>query len=110
MAAETADPDSVLSFYRRALALRQSSGALRAGDYRPLDAVPDGVFAFERADGDGRALVLLHFGDGPAHVDLPERYRGGPVRLATHGREREGTAAGDRVAVPAWGGLVLGPA
>ena len=108
--AEAADPGSVLSFYRRALALRGGSDALRAGDYRPLDGLPDTVFAFERTAGDDRALVLLHFGDGPVEVDLPDGYRGGMVALATHDRQREGAPAARRVSVAAWGGLVLRPA
>ena len=41
---------------------------------------------------------------------MPEAYRGGPVRLATHDRQREGAAAGGRVPVAAKGGLVIGPA
>ena len=106
--AQAADPDSTLAFYRRALALRGQSDALRAGDYRPLDDVPDGVFAFERAAGDDRALVVLNFGDDRVEVDVPERYRGGAVRLATHDRQREGTTAGDRLAVAAKGGVVVG--
>ena len=105
---ESADPDSHLAFYRRALASRAGSDALRAGDYRPLDGPPDSVYAFERVSSDDRALVLLHFGDGATDVDVPDAYRGGTVALATHDRQRETT--GDRVTLPAWGGVVIQPA
>ena len=104
--AESADPDSVLSFTRRALAARGASDALRTGDYRPLPAPPD-VFAFERVAAGERVLVLLHFGDGPAEAEVPGAFRGGAVALATHDRQREGTAVGDRVALAPWGGLVI---
>ena len=106
VAAESADPDSHLAFYRRALAYRSASPALRAGAYRGLEA-PDGVFAFERHEGDDRRLVLLHLGPGHVEVPVPEAYRGLEVGLAT-GLEAEGATAGDRVTLGPWAGAVLG--
>ena len=97
---ESADPDSVLSFYRRALAARRSSASLQAGDYRPLDGVPDDVFAFLRGDD---TLVLLHFGEGEASVAVPERFRDGRVALATDLGQR----AGARVALGPWAGAAV---
>ena len=109
--AELGDPDSHLSFYRRALAVRRGSAALRTGDYAPLDDAPDGVFAFTRGDD---TLVLLHFGDGEASVDLPARFHDGRIALATHDRDAENRrvgeasgAAGATVTLPAWGGAVV---
>ncbi|PAP75437.1 alpha-amylase family glycosyl hydrolase [Rubrivirga marina] len=107
VAAEAADPDSVLSFYRRALAVRNASPALQAGSYRPLDDVPEGVFGFERAEGDDRRLVLLHFGDDDVEVAVPEAYRGAPVALATHDREVE--PVGEVFCLGPWAGAVVGP-
>ena len=43
VATQSADPDSPLAFYRRALAVRQASPSLQSGDYAPLDDVPDDV-------------------------------------------------------------------
>ena len=101
--AQVDDPGSHLSFYRRALALRRETPALQAGDYRPVDDVPDGVFAFTRGDS---VLVLLHFGDGDVSVDLPARFHDGRLALATDARD-VGGAAGGAVALPAWGGAVV---
>ena len=50
VAAEEADPGSMLSFYRTALATRRSTDALGDGDMRWLDA-PEGVLAFTREPG-----------------------------------------------------------
>ncbi len=107
VATEAADPDSVLAFYRRALAVRAASAALQAGDYRPLDSVPADVFAFERIAGDDRALVVLHVGGGEAEVAVPATFRGGPVALATHGRDVEGAAVGESVRLGPWAGVVV---
>ncbi|MDT7855780.1 alpha-amylase family glycosyl hydrolase [Rubrivirga sp. S365] len=101
--AELADPDSHLAFYRRALAVRRETPALQTGAYSGLDGVPDGVFGFTRGDD---ALVLLHFGGGAVHVDLPARFRDGRVALSTDGRDGGG-AAGASLALPAWGGVVV---
>ena len=108
--AERADPDSHLAFYRRALRLRSGSPALQAGSYTPMEDLPGDVFAFTREDGGDRKLVLLHFGDGPVEVDVPEAFRQGHIALATHERASEGQAVGGRVTLGPWAGLVIGAA
>lgn len=68
VAAERDDPASMLALYRRLLAARRASPALRRGGYRPLDAPPE-VFAWQRAqpagDGEDRRVVAVNFADGP---------------------------------------------
>ena len=107
VAGEAADPDSVLNFTRRALAVRAASPALQAGDYRPLDGVSEDVFAFERIEGDDRRLIVLHVGDGEVEVGVPKAYRGGPVALATHARGAEGAPVGEAVRLGPWSGVVV---
>src|SRR6185312_12033813 len=51
--AQEADPDSMLAFARKMIALRKSSAALREGEFVALDA-PEPVLAFERVSGSGR--------------------------------------------------------
>jgi alpha-glucosidase len=46
VAARSADPTSMLTLYRRLLALRRSSPALCGGSYRPLDGVPGDCFVY----------------------------------------------------------------
>ena len=104
VATEADDPDSTLRFYRRALAVRAASGSLQGGGYTPLDEVPEDVFAFTRGDD---TLVVLHFGDGTASVDLPEAFRDGTLALATHDPEAEGGAVGARLSLGPWAGAVI---
>jgi len=51
---------SILHLYRRLLAARGDSPALRRGTCTPL-AAPDGVLAFERTLGDDRRVILINF-------------------------------------------------
>jgi alpha-glucosidase len=94
VAAQRQDATSILALYRRLIAVRRESTALRRGGYRPLEGTPDGVFAYLR-EGDGeRWLVALNFGGGAVRVHLPgdgsltasrnaSRSERGHVRLST---------------------------
>ena len=64
VAAQEADPGSMLRLYRDALALRRSEADLGDGDLRWLDAGP-GVLAFARGD----VLCVVNLSGGP--VPLP---------------------------------------
>jgi len=97
VAAQQADPASLLSLYRAALALRKRTRALHAGGYAALPA-PAGVFAFERRAGRQRARVALNFGDAPATVSL------GAGRVADGLHTRPGAALPERL-----GRVTLGP-
>jgi alpha-glucosidase len=66
------DPDSLLSFYRRLIWIRRRSEALRFGSYRPVDSVPDEVFAYLREVEGERLLIALNFSAEPAQIALPE--------------------------------------
>ena len=61
---ESKDPNSIFSFYKGLLALRQSEPALRNGSYVPLDRDDPYVFAFLRKNpGNGESvLVVLNMG------------------------------------------------
>src|SRR5207253_619493 len=50
------------------LTLRRAHPALQRGSYRPVAEAPAGVFAYERALGDERLLVLVNFLPTPADV------------------------------------------
>jgi len=65
------DPDSILALYRRLLAARRGSSALRFGAQRLIDT-PDGALAWERTDGDDRRIVAVNFSGRAVPVDLGE--------------------------------------
>jgi alpha-glucosidase len=54
------DPSSILHLYRRLLALRRSSPALRVGSIELLDAV-DQVVTWSRREGDDHRIVAVNF-------------------------------------------------
>jgi alpha-glucosidase len=59
VAAQDGDPASMLTLYRRLLAVRRAEPALAIGDFVLLDA-PDGVLAYQRRHGDRTLTVLLN--------------------------------------------------
>ncbi|MDI9590798.1 MAG: alpha,alpha-phosphotrehalase [Acidobacteriota bacterium] len=63
--AEIDDPDSVLAFYKRLIALRKAEEIIQAGDVRFLDSPSDKVIAYERTLGDERVVVQCNFSGEP---------------------------------------------
>ncbi len=70
VAAEQADPNSLLNFYKKLIHLRKTSPALRAGEYIPCDGTPEGVFAYVREGESQKVLVALNFTHKPVTVSL----------------------------------------
>ncbi len=79
------DPGSLLNFYRRVLALRRSTPALLAGDYRALDEANDDVLSFLRLDvASGQTcLVALNFSASARSFDASVYGCVGRVLLST---------------------------
>ena len=71
VAAQSADPDSILSFYRRLIRLRRRSPALQVGSYRECDVGLPDVLAFIRQSETEQVLVVLGFGNGERALQLP---------------------------------------
>ncbi|MER7172579.1 glycoside hydrolase family 13 protein [Streptomyces mesophilus] len=74
---QSGDPDSMLAFYREALALRRGQVALREGEFTWVAATP-GVLAFTRSAAGQELTCLVNLSDGP--VPLPAA---GEVLLAS---------------------------
>ncbi|MCA1847233.1 MAG: DUF3459 domain-containing protein, partial [Actinobacteria bacterium] len=101
---EQGDPGSILQLYRRLLAARHASPALRRGGCRLL-ASPPPVVACERADGDDRRTVLVNFASEPLDVDVDGDWI---VEVASPGAgEGEGEGFGGRL--PGDAGMILRP-
>ena len=101
---EARDPGSILSLYRRLLALRRARPALHAGAFRALNGVPADVFAWERRAGDDRALVALNLGGAGRAFDV------GPWRRAVSTHRAEPADVGPTLVLRPWEGAVLVPA
>ena len=68
--AQRQDPTSILHLYRRLLAHRHDSPALRLGEVTVLDGWPEAVLAWDRRHGQDRRHVVVSF--LPDAVTLPE--------------------------------------
>ena len=68
VAAQAADPRSMLSLYRALLALRRAEPALSVGRYIPVSA-DAAVLAYERRHEDARLLVALNLSAGEQPLD-----------------------------------------
>jgi alpha-glucosidase len=102
VAAQRADPQSVLTLVRALIALRAARPSLRDGAYAEV-AVTDDVFAYARTTADERTLIILAF-DAPATLPLP-----GPHRLlCSTGMDRDGVVDGE-VTLERGEALVLDP-
>jgi alpha-glucosidase len=101
-AAQDGDPRSTLSLYRRLIAIRRRSPALRGGGQRLLDA-PAGVLAWVREERGERWLVALNMTSRPAAADLAAGVGAadGALRVSTDPERPEGPVA--------LGPLALGP-
>jgi alpha-glucosidase len=71
VATESKDPDSILSLYRKIIALRGSERALREGKYIELNGSDPYVLAFARQDVGGNSVVVaLNMSDSAQKVKL----------------------------------------
>lgn len=75
VATQEKDPDSVLNYYRRLVALRKSTAykeVFTYGAFVPVYEHIDGVMAFYREDESTRVLVATNFGMEPVEVELED--------------------------------------
>jgi glycosidase len=67
VAAQTDDPESLLSHYRNLIQLRSAHPALMHGDYVPVDTEARSVFSFVRRSTEETLLVVLNLDDEPVN-------------------------------------------
>lgn len=78
----TEDPQSILTLYRRLLALRRDCLALSIGDFVLFD-VEDEILLYERRHASERLVVALNLGGRPHRLRLPDWARGSRLLLST---------------------------
>jgi glycosidase len=96
--------DSMLTLYRRLLALRRGLPALHRGSYAPVEASPEELFTFRRTFGDEAVLVVLNFSDQPARFVHERLARAEPL-LST--RLRQPQLAGAALSLAPNEGVIL---
>jgi alpha-glucosidase len=108
VAAQTADPKSMLSLYRALTALRRAEPALCGGAYRSVDAGDPDVFAYVReAPGSDSFLIVLNFSARPRIVDVRAAVGDGAIIAASTGMDRTGEVNPAQLTLNANEGLVL---
>ncbi|MBN1556668.1 MAG: DUF3459 domain-containing protein, partial [Lentisphaerae bacterium] len=107
VAAESADPRSMLHLFRALTALRRAEPALHGGLYATVPVAAENVYAYRRtAAGRTGFLVVLNFGGERRTLDLGHAAAGAAVAVAT-GLRRRGAVALDTLALEGHEGLLL---
>ena len=86
VADQSGDPSSVLSLYRRLLALRRGSAPLRLGDLELIPHLPSDVVGWTRTRDAERVLLVANMGDTAGEMDLSRLAAGGETLVATGSR------------------------
>jgi len=89
-AAEENDSDSVLNFYRKLIAIRNSNRTLQYGAYRPLWMEHEQLFAYERELDGETIIVVCNMSD--ERVSLPEELSG-QIVLSNYENKADGVFA-----------------
>ncbi|WP_247876891.1 alpha-amylase family glycosyl hydrolase [Azospirillum brasilense] len=104
VAAQAADPLSMLALHRALLALRRAEPALSVGRYEPVSAEDD-VLVYERRHGRDRFRILLNLSAAERMVDaVPDAAH---IRLSTH-LDRDGEPASGALRLRPDEGVVIG--
>jgi alpha-glucosidase len=83
VAAEAADPLSILTLYRRLLALRRAEPALATGCWRSL-LVQEGAFIYMRETEHRRFMIALNMTDEPQTMLSRRSLGAGRILISTH--------------------------
>lgn len=111
VAAESRDPNSMLNWYKRLIALRRENAAIHDGDMRMLDVGNDTIVAWSRTAPNGkRVVVACSFSLESQVVSFRAALPGSAktaTTLAFSGLpDRQGTVNLDSVSLPAFGSIV----
>jgi alpha-glucosidase len=106
VAAQAADPASLLALYRRLIAARREVPALGRGSHRSMFGVAPDMLAWIRELAGERVLVLLNVGDEPRRCELPATTGDAEVVVGTD-VGREGRVALDALTLAPLEGIAL---
>ncbi len=107
VAAQQANPASLLHVYRRLIALRKSSPALQRGLFMPLTFEPLRLLAYLRQTADQTVLVAINFGRRPVKLVLSAELTRRKFRLAFSNRREDGPIKIEKSALRLLGGEAL---
>ncbi len=82
VAAQEEDPDSILNFYRRAIALRKKLSCVRFGDYREFRKRSKKLYVYARQNQRQKILVVCSFSKKASRFHAPREFDLHTARLA----------------------------
>jgi alpha-glucosidase len=104
VATESKDPDSILNFYKRVLALRHTTPALLDGNYVVLNESDDNVLSYLRSYKGQAVLVALNMSSSPQKVKFDLSGQGfANANFKSLAATPQSTSAGQEVSLPAFG-------
>ena len=89
------DPDSILNFYRKAIALRKELPVVRYGDYQEHFPMSASVYTYSRTMEGQKILVVCSFTKDETHLFAPKGFDLSKAKLVLQNYEN---AAGDTLA------------
>ena len=75
------DPDSILNFYKKAIALRKSLPVVRDGSYQEYYKGSDKLYVYARETKEQKLLVICSFTDKPVRFQAPYNFSLGDMKL-----------------------------
>ena len=81
VAAQEDDPDSLLNFYRAAIALRKRLAVVRDGRYVDHEPLSGSLYVYSREDAKEKLLVVCSFVERPVHFRAPRGFELGTSEL-----------------------------
>jgi oligo-1,6-glucosidase len=74
VAQQEADPDSILNFYRKAIALRKALPVVRHGSYTEHFRHSSKIYCYSRQMADQKLLVVCSYTDKETHLRIPKGF------------------------------------
>ena len=74
VAAQEADKDSILNFYRKAIELRKTLSCVRYGDYREYNRASSKLYIYSREDEKQKLLAVCSYTDKSVKFQPPKRF------------------------------------
>ena len=92
VAAQEADPNSLLNFYRKAISLRKWLAVVRKGDYQEFDRMNPHLYLYARTMKGQKILVACSFAEKPIRFRFPKGFEESSAKLILQNYEKaEGT-------------------
>lgn len=82
VARQEQDADSILNFYRKAIALRKALEVVTTGSYRELMEDSEKLYVYARENAGEKLLIVCSFSDQEERFALPEGFDPASARLA----------------------------